>query len=164
MRTGGWGWLGQGAQRTISQLVSFGTPLSFFKTRLYIGVEKSKVLCQLRQKGCLLLIIGLDHKGRISGSRLIFLRLALDETTHVGDIISGDVPLAEDLIRDSGEVVIGINERDFSLEWTSADVQGFSPHGPIGVGVFVAVVNLAQVVDVGVEVPVAGNVVEGVIL
>lgn len=60
--------------------------------------------------------------------------------------------------------MIGIDERDFRLEWTSADLQRLSPHSPIGIGVFIAVVNLAQVVDVGMEVPVAGNVVEGVIL
>lgn len=60
--------------------------------------------------------------------------------------------------------MIGIDERDFRLEWTSADLQRLSPHSPIGIGVFIAVVNLVQVVDVGMEVPVAGNVVEGVIL
>lgn len=43
------------------------------KDKTYIGVEEGKVLGQLRQKGRLLLIVGLDHKGRISGSRLVFL-------------------------------------------------------------------------------------------
>jgi hypothetical protein len=37
------------------------------------------------------------------------------------------------------------------------------PRGPIGVGVFVFVVDFAQVTDVGVNVHVAGNVVKGVI-
>lgn len=89
--------------------------------------------------------------------------MALDETTNVGDVLLGDVPLAEDLVGDSGKVVIRIGQRNFGLVWTSADIQWLSPHSPIGVGVFVAVVNVAQVVDVRVEVPVAGDVVEGVV-
>jgi hypothetical protein len=60
--------------------------------------------------------------------------------------------------------VIRIDKWDFRLEWTRADIQRLSPHGPIGISVFIAVVNVAQIVDVGVEVPVAGNVVEGVVL
>jgi hypothetical protein len=109
------------------------------------------------------LIIGLDHKGCVSGSRLILLRLALDETTHVGDVILGDIPLAKDLISDSGKVVIGIDRRDFGLERTGADLQRLSPYSPVGVGIFVAVVHVAQVVDVRVEVPVTSDVVKGVI-
>lgn len=46
----------------------------------------------------------------------------------------------------------------------SADLQWLSPHGPIRVGVLIAEGEIAQVVDVRVKVPVAGDVVERVIL
>lgn len=72
----------------------------------------------------------------------------------------GDIPLAEDLIGDAGKYVVGILQRDFRLVGGGTDLQRFPPHGPLGIRVLVAEGNVAQVVDVRMKVPVAGDIVK----
>lgn len=60
--------------------------------------------------------------------------------------------------------MIGIGERDLGLVWARADLKRLSPHGPIGIGIPVAVRFANQIVNVIVEVPVTRDVVEGVVL
>lgn len=48
--------------------------------------------------------------------------------------------------------MVGVREWDLSLEGTGAYLKRFSPDGPIRVGIVIAVVDVAQVVDVGIEV------------
>lgn len=60
--------------------------------------------------------------------------------------------------------MVWVCERHFGLIRTGADFEGFIPDCPVGVGVFVAILGIDQVVDPGVEVPVTSDVVKGVIL
>jgi len=64
----------------------------------------------------------------------------------------------------TGKVVVRVLERDLVLVRTSANRDWLIPDGPVWVGVVVAVVNVAEVINVLVKVPVTGNVVKGVVL
>lgn len=129
-----------------------------------IGVKESKVLANFRQQGRLLFVISLDDKGGISWGGRVFLRLALYETAHIGNIIFGHVPFAEYLIGDASKIMIWILQWNLSLVGRRADFQWLPPHCPVGVGILIAVCNSTQVVDVWIEIPVASNIVERVIL
>lgn len=135
-----------------------------FQLATYIRIKESKVLCQLRQKSSLLLIVGLDDKGGVTGSLAVLLGLALNEATHIRSVIVGRVPLAEDLIAGTSKVVVRVLQWHLSLVRSCADLQWLVPDSPVGVGVLIAESTVAQVVDIRVEVPVTGNVVERVVL
>lgn len=152
--------IGVGRTRVLSKLYLHQlVPLSSV-VATHIRVEESKVLCQFCQKRSLLLAIRFDDKGRITRSGVVLLGLALDKTCHIGDVVVGDIPLAEDLIGDAGKYVVGILQRDFRLVGGGTDLQRFPPHGPLGIRVLVAEGNVAQVVNVRMKVPVAGDIVK----
>jgi hypothetical protein len=112
----------------------------------------------------LLLGESLDDERSVAGCGVICIGLALHKSTHGRDVILGRRPSLVELITRPRKVVVGVVERDFLFIWTGADGQGHAIDGVVGIGVVVAVLNVAQIVNVRVEVPVPGNVVEGMIL
>lgn len=89
--------------------------------------------------------------------------MALYEASHVRDIILGHIPFPEYLVGDTGKVVIRILKRNFGLVWCCADLERLPPYCPIRIGVFIAVCDVAEVVDSWVKVPVAGNIIKRVV-
>lgn len=152
--------IGVGRTGVLSKLYLHQLTLLFRANATHIRVKEGKVLRQLSQKCSLLLAIRLDDKRRVARSGVVLVGLALDKTCHIGDIVVGDIPLAEDLIGDAGKYVVGILQRDFRLVRGRTDLQRFPPHGPLGIRVLVAEGDVAQVVNVRMKVPVAGDIVK----
>lgn len=57
-----------------------------------------------------------------------------------------------DFVRGTRKVVIGVFEGNFGLVRTCADLERLAPDSPIRVGIVVAVIDVAQVVNVRVEI------------
>jgi len=129
-----------------------------------VGVEETEALGKSGKGLRGLLAVGLDDERSITWSLAVLLGLTLDETTHVWGVVLAWGPLLVDLVAGACEVVVWVLERDFVLVWTGTDGDWLVVDGPVWVGVVVAVVDVAQVVNVVVEVPVSGDVVEAVVL
>ena len=107
--------------------------------RTYIAVKHGVILSQGSQDAGLFLSVSLDDKGSITRGSAVLLALALNEATHARGVIRSWRPGSVDLVAGTSKVVVRVNKRDFVLVGTSADVQGFAPDCPVGVGVLVAV-------------------------
>jgi len=129
-----------------------------------VAIPETKVLRESGEGLRVFLAIGFDDKARVSRSSLVLLGLSLDKTSHGDSIIVARLPLLVDLITGAGEVVIRVTQWHLLLVRSSADLESFAIYSPVGIGIIVAVLGVSQVVDVCVEVPVSGNVVEGVVL
>lgn len=130
----------------------------------HISIEECKVPGQLNEGRRLLLVVCLDDESRLARRLAVLLRLALNEAAHVRDVVVRGVPFPVDLVARPRKRMVRVYQRNLALVWARADLERLAPDGPVGVGVFVAVGGLEQVVDARVEVPVACNVVKGMVL
>jgi len=129
-------------------------PVRIGRTRVFsvVRIPETVVLCQESEGAGLFLGLGVDDKGGIAGRLGVLFGLTLDEATHGGEVGVGRLPLLVDFVGDTGEVVVGVLERDFVFVGRCADRDGLTVDGVVGVCVCVAVGCVAQeVVDVLVE-------------
>ena len=56
--------------------------------------------------------------------------------------------------------MVWILQWNFCCVWRSTEFERLSPNGPIGICIIIAVGDAAKVVDIGIEIPVAGDIIE----
>jgi len=78
-----------------------------------VRVPETVVLGEESEGAGLFLGLSVDDKGGVAGGFRVLLGLALDETAHGGVVGVGGLPLLVDFVGDTGEVVVGVLERDF---------------------------------------------------
>jgi hypothetical protein len=86
------------------------------------------------------------------------------KSTHGRDIIVSEVPVLIQFITRSRKVVFWVKQRDLLLIWRSADLNWLVVDGVAEICVVVTEFDIAKIVHIWMEVPITGNVIEGMIL
>lgn len=145
-----------------------------------VAIPEAEVRCKSSECRAFFGIICLNDKGSVSRRCVVFVALTLDEAPHSRSVVLAGLPGLVDLVRGSGEVVIWVYERDFRLVRTGADLQWLAIDrpsmrqwcpmlqmlrlcSPIGVGIVVTVLDVAQIINIWMEIPVSGDVVKTMI-